>query len=163
MANITKKLLAQGLRRKGWSISEIAKELNMHKGGSISKWCRDIVLTPEQIERLVKKQESGSYKGRLIAGEKLRKARIREVKLMRKEGLKEIGKLSKRDFFIGGVGIYWSEGEMHPGNDRVSFINSDPKMILFMLKWFKEICKIPDNRFSLQVKINKIHRDRVKK
>jgi len=37
MVDIIKKLLAQELRRKGLSISEIAKKLNRHKGGSISK------------------------------------------------------------------------------------------------------------------------------
>ncbi len=162
MVRIKKKLLAQELRREGYSISEIAKKLNMHKSGTISKWCRDIPLTLEQIERLTKKQQSGSYKGRMIAVEKLRKARMKEVKLMRKEGLKEIGKLSKRDLFISGVGIYWSEGETHSASDQLSFTNSDPKMVLLMLKWFKEICKVPEDKFSLQIRINKIHKSRVK-
>ena len=162
MANITKKLLAQGLRQKGWSISEIAKELDMLKSGSISKWCRDIVLTSEQMGRLIKRQESGSYKGRIIATERLRERRLREVELLRKEGLEEIGRLNRRDLFIGGVSMYWSEGETYPGSDNLSFINSDPKMILFMLKWFREICKVPNNRFSLQVKINEIHKNRIK-
>ena len=97
MANIIKKLQAQKLRRKGWSISEIAEKLNMHKSGSISKWCQDIVLTQEQIERLVAKQESGSYRGRIIATEKIRKQRLKEVELLRRQGLKEIGKLNRRD------------------------------------------------------------------
>ena len=162
MARIQKKLLAQKLRQKGYSINEIAKKLNMHKSGTISKWCRDISLTSEQINRLTKKQQSGSYKGRMIAVEKLRKARMKEVKILRKEGLKEIGKISKRDLFLGGVGIYWSEGYTHSSNDQVGFTNSDPKMVLFMLKWFKEICKIPEDKFSLQIRINKIHKHRVK-
>jgi len=162
MANITKKLLAQKLRRKGLSISEIAKKLGMHKSGSISKWCRDIVLTSKQIEKLAKKQESGSYKGRIIAVEKLRKDRLKEVELTRREGINEIGKLSKRALFISGVAMYWSEGETYPGSDQVSFINSDPKMILFILRWFREICKVPNDKFSLQIKINKIHQYRIK-
>jgi len=134
----------------------------MYKSGSISKWCRDIVLTPEQIDRLVKKQKSGSCKGRMIAGEKLRKARIRETELMKEEGIKEIGKLNKRDLFIGGLGMYWSEGETHSSNEQVSFTNSDPRMILFMLKWFKEICKIPKDKFSLQIRVNEVHKNRIK-
>jgi transposase-like protein len=162
MARIKKKLLAQELRQKGYSISEIAKKLNMHKSGTISKWCRDISLTSEQINRLAKKQRSGSYKGRLTATEKLRRMRMKEVEQMRKEGLKEIGKLNKKDLFISGVGIYWSEGYTHSSNDQVGFTNSDPRMILFMLKWFEEICKVPKERLSLQIRINKIHKNRVK-
>lgn len=162
MARVKKKFLAQKLRKRGYSISEIANMLNMQKSGTISKWCRDILLTPEQIKRLTKKQQSRSYKGRMIAVEKLRKARMKEVKLMRREGLKEIGKLSKRDLFLSGVSIYWSEGYTHSSNDQVGFTNSDPKMILFMLKWFKEICKVTEDKFSLQIRINEIHKNRVK-
>ena len=162
MTNITKKLLAQELRRKGWSISEIAKELNTCKGGSISKWCRDIVLTPEQIERLAKQQESGSYKGRMIFVEKSRRQRLREVKLLREQGIKEIGKLNKRDLFIAGVAMYWSEGYTYSSGEQVGFTNSDPKMILFILRWFKEICKVPNDNISCQVKINQIHKNRIK-
>ncbi len=162
MANIKKKILAQELRRKGLSINEITKELNMHKSGSISKWCRDIHLTPEQIKRLAEKQESGSYKGRMLAVEKLRKDRLEEVKLMKIEGLKEIGRINKRDLFIAGIGMYWSEGETYPGSDQLSFINSDPKMILFIMQWFRQICKVPNDKFSLQVKINEIHKNRIK-
>jgi len=112
MAQITKKVLAQEFRRKGLSISEIAEKLGMQRSGSISKWCCDISLTPEQIERLEKKQKSGSYKGRMKFLERLRKTRIEEVALFRKQGI-------------------------------------------------KEICQISDNKFSLQVKINKIHKDRI--
>ena len=163
MANIIKKLQAQEFRRKGWSISEIAKKLNMHKGGSISKWCQDIVLTKEQIERLVAKQESGSYRGRIIATEKIRKQRLREVELLRREGLKEVGKLNKRDLFITGVAMYWSEGYTYSGGEQVGFTNSDPRMILFILEWLEKICGVSKNNISLQVKINKIHKNRIKK
>ena len=162
MANITKKFRAQKLRQKGWSISEIAGKLEMHKSGSISKWCRDIILTPEQIERLAKKQESGSYKGRMKFLERIRKTRIKETARLRKEGIKEVGKLKKRDLFIGGIAMYWSEGFTSPSGEEVSFCNSDPKMILFMLKWFKEICGVSDDRVAIQIRINKIHKNRIK-
>lgn len=162
MANITKKFLAQQFRRQGFSIGEIAKQLTMQKSGSISKWCRDVVLTPGQTERLIKRQESGSRKGRIIAAERLRGQRLREVELLKNKGLKEIGELNRRDLFIGGAVAYWSEGETYAGSDNLNFINSDPKMILFMLKWFREICNVPDDRFSFQVKINEIHKNRIK-
>jgi DNA-binding transcriptional MerR regulator len=162
MATITKKFLAQQFRRQGFSIGEIAKELGMQKSGSISKWCRDVVLTLDQTARLIRRQESGSCKGRIIAAEKLREQRLREVELLRDEGLKEIGELSRRDLFIGGAVAYWSEGETYGGSDNLNFINSDLKMILFMLRWFREICKVPNDRFSFQVKINETHKNRTK-
>ena len=157
----TKKTLAQEFRQKGHSISEIAKELGMRKTGSISKWCRDIFLTSDQIERLAEKQKSGSYKGRMKFLEGLRKTRVEETKRLKQEGFNEIGKLSKRDLLIAGIAMYWSEGYRYSGGEQVGFTNSDPRMILFMLKWFKEICGVSDDRFSLQVKINKIHKNRI--
>jgi len=156
--SIMKKVQARKLRRQGLSIREIAKKLDMHKSGTISMWCRDISLTPKQIERLIKKQKSGGIKG----AEKLRQRRIEEVKMLKEKGIREIGRLSRRDLFIAGVAIYWSEGYTYKNGDQVGFTNSDPKMILLMLKWFKEICKISKERFSLVVRINEIHKNRVK-
>jgi len=161
MARFIEKSKALKLRKKGRSINEIATKLNIAKS-TVSLWCRNIQLGPEEIERLAKRQESGSYKGRMKFLERIRKERIKEVALLRKQGIKEIGKLSKRDLFIGGVAMYWSEGYTYSGGEQVGFTNSDPKMILFMLKWFKEICKVPNSRFSFQVKINKIHKNRIK-
>ena len=163
MAQITKKVLAQELRRKGYSIGEIAQKLEMHKSGSISGWCRDILLTSKQIERLAEKQKSGSYKGRMNFLERLRKTRIEETERLRKEGFGEIGRLDKRNLLIAGIAMYWSEGYKYSGGEQVGFTNSDPRMILFMLRWFNEICGVSDDRISLQVKINEIHRDRILK
>ena len=161
MANFVKKNKALKLRRAGRSINEIATKLDIPKS-TVSMWCRDIQLGPKQIERLAKRQESGSYKGRMKFLERVRKERIREIKILREQGIREIGKLNKRDLFISGVAMYWSEGYTYSGGEQVGFTNSDPKMILLMLKWFKEICKVPDDKFSLQVKINKIHKNRVR-
>ncbi len=163
MAVIKKKYLAQEFRKKGFSISEIARKLDMQKSGTISSWCRDISLAPEQIERLAKKQSAGSYKGRMIFLEKVRKTRIEETAKLKKEGVKEVGKISRRDLFISGISIYWSEGYNHSSNDQVGFVNSDPRIVLLMLKWFEEICKVSKERFSLSIRINEVHKERVKK
>ena len=162
MAKIIEKIKAQELRQKGWSINEIAQKLNISKS-TTSVWCRDISLTPIQIQRLVEKQTSKSYKGRLKGLEKIRQKRLQEVKFLRKEGIKEIKKLNKKEFLIAGIAIYWSEGYTAPVNYEVGFTNSDPKMVLFMLEWFKNCCKVSNNRFSFRVGINEIHKDRVKK
>ena len=162
MAKIKEKDRAIKLRQQGNSVNEIAQKLNTPKS-TVSQWCRNILLNKKQIKRLIEKQKSGSYKGRIKFLERTRKRRIEEIKKLKKEGLKEIGRISKRDLFIAGIAMYWSEGYTYSGGDQVGFTNSDPKMILFMLRWFKEICKIPSERFSLQIKINKIHKSRIKK
>lgn len=161
MARIKEKNKVLKLRQKGRSINEIVKNLGVPKS-TVSQWCKDVRLTQEQIKRLTKRQESGSYKGRMKFLERIRKERMEEIVRLRKEGLKEIGNLNRRDLFIAGVAMYWSEGYTYPGGDQVGFTNSDPKMILFILKWLKKICKIPVEKLSFQVKINKLHKNRIR-
>jgi len=162
MAKFKEKNKALKLRRKGESINDIAKKLKVSKS-IVSLWCRDISLSPRQIKRLVEKQKIGSYRGRLKFLERVRNKRIKEAARLRKEGLKEIGKLSRRDIFIAGIAMYLSEGTTFPSKEEVSFSNSDPKVILFILKWFEEICGISNDRFAIQIRINKIHKKRIKK
>lgn len=161
MARIKEKNKVLKLRQKGRSINEIVQKLDVPKS-TVSQWCRDVRLTQKQIERLAKRQESGSYKGRMKFLERIRRERMEEIARLRKEGLKEIGNLNKRDLFIAGIAMYWSEGYTYPGGYQVGFTNSDPKMILFILKWLREICKIPVEKLSLQIKINKLHKNRIR-
>jgi len=156
--SITKKLQAQKLRKQGLSISEIAEKLDMRRSGTISMWCRDISLTPRQIERLIKKQKSGSAKG----AQKLKQKRLEEVKMLKERGLREIGEINGRDLFIAGLAIYWSEGYTYEGGDQVGFTNSDPKMILLMLEWFEKICEVSKERFKLAVRINQNHKHKTR-
>jgi len=162
MTRIIEKEKAVRLRLKGNSINEISGILNVPKS-TVSVWCRNIRLGPAQIERLAKRVKSGSYKGRIRFLEKIRRRRIEEVETLRKEGLKEIGKLNKRDLFITGVAMYWSEGYTYSTGNQVGFTNSDPRIILLILIWFKETCGVSNDRISLQVKINIVHRNRIKK
>lgn len=80
VGKFAEKLKAQTLRRKGLSYKEIRKEIKVSKG-TISHWCRDIVLTPQQLKRLYKRKELGQLKGSVIAAKNKQKARFEEVDL----------------------------------------------------------------------------------
>lgn len=160
MANILEKNKALILRRKGKSISEIAKKLSVPKS-TIGVWCRNIKLGREQIKRLADRQISGSYKGRIKFLEKIRSERLLQTKKLRAEGLDEIKNISRRDLFIGGIAMYLSEGATSECSEEVSFTNSDFRTVLFMKKWFMNICGISTDRFVIQVRINEAHKDRI--
>lgn len=160
MAKFKEKIKAKELRQRGYSIKEIAQKLKISQG-SISVWCRDIALSNEQIKRLVLKQKIKSYEGRLRALETIRQKRLNEIKTLKIEGIREVDELTKRDFFIAGIAIYCSEGYTAPANHGVGITNSDYKIILFMLKWFKKYCRISDDRITLRVDINEIHKKRI--
>jgi hypothetical protein len=162
MANILKKYKVVKLRKKGKSITEISDSLKIPKS-TVSIWCRNIKLGNKEINRLAKRQISGSYKGRMIFLERIRNERLFQTEKLRKEGLNELGRISKRDLFVAGIALYISEGATADCNEEVSFTNSDFRTILFMKKWFSEICGITNDRFVIQIRINKLHKKNVKK
>lgn len=160
MAHTLEKNKALILRQKGKSISEISEILKIPRS-TVSIWCRNIKLGQKQIERLAKRQLSGSYKGRMNFLERVRGRRVLETQKLRKQGMREVGIISKRDLFIAGVAMYLSEGSTSESNEEVSFTNSDFRTVLFMIKWYQEICGISKDRLIIQIRINKMHKDRV--
>lgn len=159
MAKSKQKILALKLRIKGNSIGEIARKLKVSKG-SASVWCRDIKLKKEQLKKLEASQLKGSYKGRLKGAETQKQKRLKEIELLRQEGIKEVSKLSEREFFVAGIALYWGEGLKTGG--ITGLVNSDPKVILFMIEWFKKYCKVSNCDFICRVGINVSHKKRVK-
>ena len=162
MANIIEKNKALKLRIKGKSIAEISEKLKVPKS-TIGVWCRNIKLGNEQIKRLAKRQVSGSYKGRMKFLERIRGERLFETKKLKQEGLNEIKYISKRDLFIAGIGMYLSEGATSDCSEEVSFTNSDFRTIIFMKKWFMEICGVIADRFVIQARINEAHKNRIRR
>ena len=161
MANIIEKNKALKLRLEGKSISEIAEKLNAPKS-TIGVWCRNIKLGKKQIERLEKRQISGSYKGRMKFLEKIRSEILLQTKKLKQEGLNDIKNITKRDLFVSGIAMYLSEGATSESSEEVSFTNSDFRTIIFMKKWFMEICGVLADKFVIQIRINEAHKNKIK-
>ncbi len=142
---------ARRLRKGGLSYREIQKWVPVAKS-TLSRWCRDIVLSPTQLERLRQKKLSGAQRGRIIGARKLQIKRILETKKIIEEAKEEVGFLSKRDRFIAGIALYLGDGLK--GDREVGFSNSDPRIIKFMMSWFREFCLIPEDKFRGQIWIH---------
>ncbi len=65
-----------------------------------------------------------------------------------------IGSLSKRDLKLIGIALYWAEGYKTDLARDVEIVNSDPLMIKLMMKWFREICNVPENKFKIRIQIH---------
>jgi len=138
------KIKAKELRKQGKSIKEIKKILDVSLS-SVSVWVRDIKLTKSQLKDLYLNKRSGNLKGSIVAAQNKIKQRELTTKNIKEQSRKEIGFLSKRDRFIIGVAIYAGEGGK---TDRdISFVNADPKMIKFMIDWFRDFCDVPEDKF----------------
>ncbi|MFC1625606.1 hypothetical protein ACFL1Q_01020 [Patescibacteria group bacterium] len=139
------------LRKKGLSYNEIKRVVPVSKS-SLSRWCRDVYITPEQVFRLYKNKLEGSERGRIIGAKKLQEARIARTLALYKEGRRDVGKISRRDYFIAGIGLYAGDGIK--GDKMVGFSNSNPKMIKFMSGWLRSFCSVPLERMSCQIWIH---------
>jgi len=53
--------------------------------------------------------------------------------------------------FIAGLMLYWAEGTKHQG---ASVSNSDPRLIRFMMKWFRRYYEISPIEFSIHLHLH---------
>lgn len=133
MAKPDLKEKARELRRKGLSYRDITKKLNVSKS-SVSLWCRDIELSDIQIETLKNNKIKASMnliKSNFDRSEYNNSLRDRSRKL----GKDIVADISDRDLMMIGLGLYWGEGNKR--RNDLGFSNSDPKMLRFIIKWFK--------------------------
>lgn len=148
---IEEKTRAIELRKKGMSYSEIRKIVPVSKD-TISRWCRDVFLSVNQIEELKGKKLAGSERGRLIGSKVLQKRRLDEIDQLNKQGRFQVGSLSERDRFIAGIALYIGDGYK---SDKVfGFTNSDPDTIKFMTDWVREFCELPEEKLYGQIWIH---------
>lgn len=159
MANIQNRETARKLRQSGKTITEIAKKLKTGKT-TVSYWCRDIVLTQTQIEKIKQRSKVNGLRGLAIYTEKLRTSRLLRIAEANKLGFEKVKGIDNRDLFIIGLALYWAEG-YKKGNEEFGFTNSDPAMIKIIIHWLKKIYDIKKNQLILRISINKIHEARL--
>lgn len=160
MAKFDKKAQVYRLRKQGESIGDIAKDVGVSKS-TVSLWCRNIKLTRKQEERLKQKVITAGHKGRLLGAQVNKQKRLDAIDTCKKTAKKEIRTLSQRDLTILAAALFWAEGAKT--GSRFIFINSDPNMMLCMLRYLVEVEKVDQSRLSVTVQINKVHKARIQK
>ena len=138
---------ARTLRKKGMSMNEIIKKTGYSKS-SVSDWTGDIILTKRQRERL-------SLKGRSMESvERRRKSRLfnesKKRQIITDKAKEDFSDLSQRDLKVIGSMIYWGEGGK-TNHNMARLSNSDPDVIRVMMRYFREICGVPDSKFRASV------------
>ncbi len=159
MAKYSEKLEARNLRTQGKSIKSIAGTLKVSVS-SVSLWVRDIILTPEQYETLELQGKDPFYGKRLAYINRIKSETNKKTEQLKKSGIKEVSILSKRELFLVGIALYWSEG--FKKDNQVGFANSDPYMINFFLKWLFICFGYTNEDVSVRVTLNQSHQYRIK-
>ncbi|MEU0027993.1 hypothetical protein [Streptomyces sp. NPDC006335] len=140
---------ARELRLQGCTYDQIQVELGCSKS-SISLWVRDL---PKPERRDPGEQARLACRKRW---EHELAVRDEERKRTKAAAAEAIGKLSDRELFLLGVGLYWAEGGKDKPYDRrenVAFVNSDPGMIEVFLAWL-DLLQVERGRLRFTVMIH---------
>ncbi len=157
MAKSELRIKARKMREKGESVKAIARLLGVSKS-SVSLWVRDIILTFEQYQTLQKRSIKGGEKGRIIGAFIQKKRRLDTIIQMENLGIQKFLKLSDKEFFTAGIALYWAEGTKK--KREFCLCNSDPNLIVFMIRWMDKFFGIKISQIKAVVGINEIHRNR---
>ncbi|MFZ2193636.1 MAG: helix-turn-helix domain-containing protein [Candidatus Moraniibacteriota bacterium] len=142
------------LRRSGLSYNEISKKLGIPKS-TLSFWLSDLEISKKAKIRIASRVYTGSVAG-LIKRNKnqtfLAKERADKIRNTAKLETKE---LMKNKLFLAGISLYWAEGYKKGAQGSkwkaVDFANSDPEMIRMMMRFFRNICNVGDEKIKMQI------------
>ncbi len=132
------------MRKKGMSYSQIKQSINVSKS-TLSNWLYPMPLSEERIKELRDNSP-------------MRIERCRNTKRLKREAkleetyrwsANEIGKLSKREFFLCGLFLYWAEGGKTQ-NGTACLTNTNPNMLKFFLQWL-DIFNIPMSKIRVHL------------
>lgn len=148
---LKEKWLATKLRKHGLSYKEILKQIKVSKA-SLSLWLRDVELTPEQKRQLLTKMDCVRYE---VAKRKVAK-RIQRTKNIMAAARGEVQFFTRNPLFMVGLALYWAEGAKN-AMESVKLVNSDPHMIMLAMRWFREVCNVPEEKFRIHIHMHDLH------
>lgn len=127
-------------RKQGYSYSMISEKLGLAKG-TLCYWLQKVPYRPnkEVIKRIgLARIKSAQFK---------HNQKIASIATIKKLAKKELGKLTKRDLWLLGVGLYLGDGNKS-SRESVRVINSNPETIKVAMRWFREICDLKNENFT---------------
>ena len=137
---------AKRLRVLGKSYGEIKNKIGVSKS-TLSLWLKNIHLNQAQRKRLYTKQ----VKILLLGPNSQRERRIKKIERIIQDAKKEIPTpISYESRMLIGAALYWAEGSK---TRMFDFANSDPRLILFIVRWIENIFKIPARELKIRLNI----------
>lgn len=144
---------AINLRKRGWSLNEIEKELKISKS-TISGWVSDTKLSDVATRRLL----SRIQKGQVIAAENKKKKTRLSLDKYFSEGrdlVREIKIDGNLSLLLCSM-LYWCEGakDVYSG---VRFTNSDYRLVKKFLFLFNKSFNLDKSKFRICLHLHKYH------
>lgn len=136
----TRKEKAFSLRKKGYSYNMITDRLGISKS-TLSCWFKEMPFVPNK--QVVERIKKGPFK----SGQIRHNQRVANIARIKKIAKKELGKITRRDLWMLGLGLYAGEGSKF--FETTQIINSDPDIVKLAIKWFNDICEITNDHITI--------------
>lgn len=151
--DLTIKEEVRRLRRNGLSLSQIYEKTKVPIT-TIRTWISSVILSKDQKNVLRDRTQRALQAGRIKAQRLKKEKRAMLEKTLLNKGIRKVGKLSSREFFLIGVGLYWAEGFKNKHERRLGFCNSDPAMIKFYIDWLSKTLDIKKKDLIIRLTLN---------
>lgn len=132
-------------RKRGFSYSLISSRMGVAKS-TLNYWLKNVPYKPN--EAVLKRIRESSIKSAKV----LRARRAENIRLARKIAFKELGRLTKRDLWMVGIGLYIGEGAKNK-SQMIRVMNSDPKVINLAITWLKSVSGLDMKNFHIAIHI----------
>jgi len=129
-------------RKRGYSYGMISEKIGLSKS-TLSTWLKEIPYIPSK--RVINRIGAARAK----SAQTKHNQKVANILMAKKLAKKELGKLTKRDLWLLGIGLYLGEGTK--SQETVQMINSDPKVIKLSIEWLKRICGLSVKNFTITV------------
>lgn len=145
---------ANELRKSGHSYLQISRELGVPKS-TLSGWFSKLYWSKDVVSRNT--EQSNNYSGRLVLANitRAQKQRLRHERYTL-EAKEQFKKFKNDPIFVGGVCLYWGEGEK-TNSGRVSLINTDPEMLKVVVYFYRKYLDIANSSLRVGLFIYEDH------
>ena len=140
------------LRREGKSYNEIHRILGIPKS-TLSGWFRDLRFSGCIKIKLVNETKMIWARNITNYNKKRAAAALKNALRIQKLESKKVKNISNRELWLLGTALYWAEGSKRE-RWQARFTNSDPDMIRFIMRYFRNICNVKEEKFRLTVQIH---------
>lgn len=137
------------LRKQGKSYNEINKLLGIPKS-TLSTWLKNYPLSEQAKKNNLERVKLIWAKNITEFNRRRSEKYQRDTKCLIKNFSKETPLISDRNLFFIGLALFWAEGGKRE-KWNVRFVNSDPQIIQTMMLFFRKVCKVPDEKFTLRI------------
>ncbi|MBI2591919.1 hypothetical protein HYW36_00335 [Candidatus Saccharibacteria bacterium] len=149
------KTQAVSLRKKGKTYSEIRTAIDHVSKSTLSRWLKDVALTPEQEAQIKNKMITQGHAGRLKGVLRNKQKRIERLAKISTQAKKEYPKLIKNPRFMAGLILYLAEGNKK--HERFGFMNSDRYLVEIMVRWVKDFGNIEVDDINYRLYIHDVY------